>query len=507
MAKDKTYLTGFNQIRLPKLKGEVKITLHNPTTGKNEVVEGENIITNAVRDIYLNNYLGQADYNKTMPLWSNWFGGVLCYENAFTVDSQTGKPDPDDYFIQGEAVNSCVAHAGGSVIPTEHDDDLLRGSPTTSAFQYTATSVKQVWEWLPSHGNSNKNISAISLTHKDTGDAGIGTPYWAFQNFTPFVDIKSAGLENTTGALNKPDNINIQFDDNHGLFFHIGESTDVSVWNNLQTDKLTVCIRKLPYFKAGLYETVHADMEYEETFTVTLSFNLYANPCYWFDYENKKLWIFSNVTGWCAYSKTTINYAVIDCESEDVDSEGTIVSDDNDLMAMPMVRNASFSEIYNPNIVREGNYFYFPTSSGANYGNNVIAITPNLTGYKKINITNQADQTFLEFNATHQRYEFSTKCGGLILTEGQVFNGVKGYACQVLSQNEGNTHAISQPNKISTYTTPMYSQYYGYTQARHILACKMVNTSKWNLPTPVQKSASQSMAIEYTLTEVDPDEE
>ena len=52
MIKDKTYLTGFNQPKLPKLKGHVKITLHNCRTGKNEVVEGDNIITNAVNDIF-----------------------------------------------------------------------------------------------------------------------------------------------------------------------------------------------------------------------------------------------------------------------------------------------------------------------------------------------------------------------------------------------------------------------------------------------------------------------
>ena len=91
MAKDKTYLTGFNQIKLPKLKGKVKITLHNPTTGKTQIVEGENIVTNAVSDIYARNFMGAIDYTKTMPLWANWYGGVLCYENAFTVDQQTGE--------------------------------------------------------------------------------------------------------------------------------------------------------------------------------------------------------------------------------------------------------------------------------------------------------------------------------------------------------------------------------------------------------------------------------
>ena len=101
MIKDKTSLTGFNQVKIPKLKGHVKITLHNCRTGKNEVIEGENIITHAVRDIFANNQLGGIDYFKCMPLWSKWFGGVLCYENAFTIPQGQSAPDPDDYFIQG----------------------------------------------------------------------------------------------------------------------------------------------------------------------------------------------------------------------------------------------------------------------------------------------------------------------------------------------------------------------------------------------------------------------
>ena len=490
MIKDKTYLNGFNQVKFPKLKGHVKITLHNCRTGKNEVVEGDNIITNAVRDIFAKNWLGQVDYNKMMPLWANWFGGVLCYENAFAVEQGETDPDPDDYFIQGESVNACVAHAGGTVIPTEHDDDLLRGSPTRSAFTYTENSIKEVWEWLPSHGNSNKTISAISLTHKDTGDAGIGTPYYAFQNFSPFEEIKSSDL----GANNGNDNILTQYDDTHGLWFHIGDASETD-WRQ-ESNKLTVCVRKLPYLKAGLFETQHTDTTYERTFTVTLSFNLYLNPCYWFDYTNKKLWIFSNATGVYTASTTVINYAVIDCEDEEIDSQSTITSDASDLMALPITRNSSFDETYNPNIVRDGNYFYFPTSSGPSRGNNVLPMVPNLTGYKKINITNQSDQAALSYNAEHQRYDFSVKAGGLIITNGQVFNGSIGYPC-AQSMSTGVFNAVSSPDKVSSYFAPIYS-----TDARHILANKMVNTSKFNLPSPVQKTSNQSMAIEYTLTEV-----
>ena len=483
----------YGNLRLPKLKGHVKLTLHNCRTGKNEVIEGENIVTNAVADILANNYLSCVNAGSMMPLWSKWFGGVLAYTNLHPTVG--GVLDPDDYFPQDDVTNKLIAHAGDTT-PQDFSDDTRRGSPNTVLRVITENSVKQGWEWGTTQGNGI--ISALSLCHADVGNAGLGSDSNAFAALNPFADIKSASLEATVGDLTQADNICAMYDDSHGLFFHIGDSNNTTWRNNTSTNKLTVAIRKLPYFKTGLLETIHADTAYQREFTVTLTnFGLYANPCYWFDYENKKLWIFSNGTGWLTYDDDTINYAIIDCELESIDSEGTITSDDNDLMAIPFYRQSNGQEIYNPNIVRDGNYFYFPTSSGPNPGNNVIPVSPNLTGYKKININSQSDQEFIPFTETHQKFDFSTKCGGLLITNGQVVNGAAGYTCSPAVTAADTVRAISQPNKISTYATPLY-----LSGSRFILANKLVNTTKFNLNSSVEKNASKSMTIEYTLTEV-----
>lgn len=481
----------YGNLRLPKLKGHVKLTLHNCRTGKNEVIEGENIVTNAVADILANNYLSCVNAGSMMPLWSKWFGGVLAYTNLHPTVG--GVLDPDDYFPQDDVTNKLIAHAGDTA-PQDFSDDTRRGSPNTVLRVITENSVKQGWEWGTTQGNGI--ISSLSLCHADVGNAGLGSNSAAFAALNPFADVKSASLEATSGDLTQADNICTMYDDSHGLFFHIGDE-DNETWRNNETDELTVIIRKLPYFKTGLLETNHADTDYESSFTVTLNFDLYANPCYWFDYDNKKLWIFSNLTGNKTFSNTTINYAIIDCEGETVDSEGTIVSDDSDLMAISFYRDAGFQEIYNPNIVRDGNYFYFPTSSGPTWGNNVIGVNPNLTGYKKININSQSDQTFIPFTELQQKFDFSTKCGSLLITNGQVVNGGTGFTCARAVPDANTVRAISQPNKISTYATPLY-----LSGNRFILANKLVNTTKFNLNSSVEKNASKSMTIEYTLTEV-----
>ena len=68
MVRDYKRTEEFGMPKLPQLKGHVKLTLHNCKNGKNEIIEGENIVTNAVRDIFLNNSMGGVDYSMLLDL-------------------------------------------------------------------------------------------------------------------------------------------------------------------------------------------------------------------------------------------------------------------------------------------------------------------------------------------------------------------------------------------------------------------------------------------------------
>ena len=514
MIKDTYRLNGFNQVKFPKLKGHVKLTLHNCRTGKNEVYEGDNIITNAVRDIFANNYLGAIDYSKLMPLWSNWFGGILCYQNAFDEDPQTNKPYPDDYFPQGDDVNPVTAHAGATV-PQDFADDRKRGMPNTASQVFSDGVVKQAWEWGSTQGNGN--ISALSLTHADVGDCGLGSTSNAFGAFSPFDLIQGSQLPASDAGLNNKDNLFARYDDNHGLFFTIGDVGDFYFGRHTSfaTKKLTIYVRRLPYFKAGLFETMHADDTYQRVFTVeTSGATMYAQPSYYFDIEHKYLWIFYNNTSTCGttpgdywwngtWDNNTVNYFVVDCENEEIIDEGTIESDTNDLapLSMPRSVGAGYSETdfyVNACIVKEGNYVYFPT--GTINGEWTSYDKYRITGYKKINITNQADQSAITFNTTQNAFLSATKCGGLIINPGRVVNGGVGYSCNQ-QLNETN-RAFNDVNKVSFLAMPIGVGNQSGTLPRYLAANKMVNTSKWNLPSSIQKTSSQSMTIEYTLQEV-----
>lgn len=526
LIKETRELTGFNTPKLPKLKGHVKVTLKNVHNRKTEVIEGDNIVTNAVRDIMANNYLGAIDYGKlfgTDGLWKKWYGGVLCYTNphpTITVDDEEVL-DPDNYYPKADSTNHLTAHAGQTAIDPNHDDDLRRGNPTSAAFVYSDDSVKQVWEWGTTHGNGT--ISALSLTHSDTGDAGLGSDTYAFQQFQPLESIAVSSLPAGTYGIDQKDNFVTQFDNNHGLYFHIGEPSEYYATHvGFETQKISVYIRKIAFLKAGLYDTQNGRMDNQKVVTVTTSITFFCNPSFYFDYTNKRLWLFTNATAITnrgrvsSYSNSVISYSVLDLSDLDNVTEyahGTITSDTSNIALLCMSCNDSNdwsnSRRWFYNIMKIGDYFYFPTSNGWTNppeGNGLWFM--NCTGYKKINFSNQADQSTISFLTAKDVFSSPIGGGDFIINSGRVSNGLIGYTCASQYQPpaggglELTMNSFCQPNKPVSFLNWVGNQPIQNVQ-RYIYANKMLNTTLFNLPNPITKSASQAMTVEYTLTEVE----
>lgn len=495
MIKDKYELKGFSAPKMPKLKGHVKLILRDHKTGKVEVSEGDNIVTNAVADIFTNNYLGGIDYSKMMPLWQKWFGGVLCFEQAHA------NLDADKYYLNPDSTQHLVAHAGQTAIDPNHDDDVSRGNPTQSAYVETENSIKMVWEWGTTHGNGT--IRALSLTHSDTGSYGTGSESYDFQNnFTPYEALNQTTNFWTARSTSYKDvsSVMAMYDDSHGLAFY-RDSDDSS-----GTDLLNVYIRKLAYSKAGLYQTLTASDNLQRTFQIQLPFTLYAQPYYYFEPSTKYLWIFHNLTGVASYDNDDIKYCKIDCENEELVDlgsgvyYGTITSDTQDIAPLGII-DMEFA-----NILRDGDYFYFPTAtnpvmSGA-YDNRGSYVT----GYKKINLSNISEQESIEFNEV-QKVSQSLTGKGILINNGRVINGVTGYTCKpfyTITNTRVRNLFLSSPNNPSTFAqfhkSDGYSAMMGTPQ--YILANKMLLTTKFNLQSAITKTSGQSMTVEYTLQEV-----
>lgn len=514
MIKEKIELNGFGGRKLPIFKGHCKITLHNCRNGKNEVIEGDNIVTNAVRDLFARNYLGAVDYSKLMPLWSKWFGGILVFEQAHTLNA-------DNYFCKPDNENHLFAHAGNAAIDAEHDDDLTRGNPVTPAFTFSDNAVKQVWEWGTTRANvpDGRYIRSLALTHSDTGNAGLGLNTYAFQNYEPLEIINGSALGVARSEIPNDDNIYAKYDDNRGICFMIGDAGEYTSDHAVfETNKITVQVKRFPFRKTGLYDlydvpSLAGSASLFVTRTITTGITFYCNPAFYFDQTNKRLWLFSNITGTNqAFSKNTIYYTIIDLSDLSNVTEyahGTIISDANDLAPVSLFKNTI-------GIFNDGSYWYFPTGSNGSYEG---APYIDCTGYKKINVTNNADQSVLSFGSHQIKFTSPIGSAGMLFsnggtqgdTNGRVMNGSSGFVCKnpltswagsYGGSRETSSIVYATPNEISSFAMCIGNGAQYHTIPRYIVANKLVNTTLFNLPTPVQKTSSQSMTIEYTISEV-----
>ena len=526
--RDNHSMQDIRGLQIPKLKGHVKITLHNCRTGKNEVVEGDNIVTNAVSKLWADNYMGALSTSSMLSLWEKWFGGVLCFENAHPLNN--GVLDPDDFYPQADSTNHLTAHAGQTAIDVDHDDDLARGNPVKASYIKTASSIKQVFEWSTTHGNGI--VSALALTHSDVGSYGLGSASYHFRNsFAPFAQIGSIGAIPT--SLASANSIFAQYDENHSLWFHISTANDYSYTNTLKrsgTKYITLIIRRLPYSKVGLIEkvatvggtnVVSADTDSPTVIEIETNVTFYNQPSYYFDYENKKLWLFTNITGTGrSHDSSNIHYTVLDLSdltNVTEDDYGTIQSDTANLAPTGMEHT---SDAYNPsvainaNVNKIGNCFYFPTTSGASWsGARYTRDYFYINGFKKIDFTDQSSQEQISFSSSAQPQLRPYMAGGEFLVgSGYVCNGTTGYPCVEQFGDTGwnatpsaiswATHAFNEPQRPSSVFNAIGGCSGSSNEPRYIYANKLLLSTKYNLPTSIQKSSNQSMIVEYTLQEV-----
>ena len=488
---------------LPKLKGKVKITLHNPKTGKNEIIEAENLVTNAIYDIFANNIMGGLDYNALTPIWSKWFGGVLAFEQAHTLSA-------DNYYPQSDSSNHLFAHAGDQAPATAAivQEDLTRGAPTRTVA--TDGQIMQAWEWSPSQGNSgDRYIRSLALTHKDVGNVGLGNDSSAFAAFSPFDIVSGSQLSAITTSLDGALNVFAKYDSHHGLAFYIGTEGEYKAGKTkFSTNQITVYIKLTGYEEFGLFDKADPVMTNVRKFTVTTSVTFYNQPAFYFDYTNKKLWLFTNYTSTYTFDDTAVNYTAIDCETGTEDSHGTITKLEVSEKFAPVSWDRTGGNSYNEpnfyNIVKNGDYLYFYiTSLAAGDWNMNNSDSNPYTGFKKVNITNLADQADILFNSSITHPRGGMACGGLVVHDGSLINGAAGYKCgYVFPYGSGYQSAVvNNPNEISSFLMPFGNG--GYNIPRRIIALKPVCTTLFNLPNPAQKTSAQSMVIEYTLTEAD----
>lgn len=149
------------------IKGHTKIELMDVHTGKKEVVEHDNMITNAVHDLCNPPYplfpsemqVPVINYNK--PLIESLFGGIMLWEDSLNDDA-------DDYvFPHGVGCTGYACNKANSGV------NNMMGTYNASESGYQSDgSHKKVWDF--STAQANGIISSLSLVPTMTGNMGWG---------------------------------------------------------------------------------------------------------------------------------------------------------------------------------------------------------------------------------------------------------------------------------------------------------------------------------------------
>lgn len=457
----------------PKLKGHLRIELKDSRGRAVKTIEGDNMITDALKDIFAANYCGAMDYRKFLPLYSKMLGGVLCFgSNTLDVTSEGAAKD---YFIPDNSTHPVIAHAGQTASSYGQADDVTRGIPLDTSMIVQDGAVTLAWEWGSAAGNGT--IYSLGLTHSDVGDAGTGSSSQAFQAMKPCINA-SFGLPFTHNV-----------DINNTVLFVGSDGYGYRFWTSNQT----VTITKIPlaYEKTGLVALPpFTDTTQNETHNVTTTTN-YGNyrPYYCYDKANHKLWLFYN----------TSNSRAVKVEEIDL-STYTATNHDSSFSNL----DASVGALYN----------YFPLQAPFDNGfvylrlNRTTGLTYQCNGFLKIQLSSVANQTELDALVVPFGGIFETGASGKVIAGKQfVINNNALYPC---STDDG--YGATGIENVTTF--PFTEDRTGLAklggqfvhnnngQVYYVAVSKFYLASKYNLPTPITKQNSQSMVITYTLTEV-----
>ena len=475
MIHDFTRKSHVGRFDFPNLKGHLRIDLKDARGNVVKSIEGDNMITDALKDIFASNYCGAMDYRKLLPLYSKMLGGVLCFgTNTLDVTSEGAAKD---YFIPDNSTHPVIAHAGQTESSYGQADDVTRGRPLDTSMIVQDGAVTLAWEWGSAAGNGT--IYSLGLTHADVGDAGTGSNSQAFQAMTPCINANFEALSFTHGGADINNMVMFVGSDGYGYRF----------W----TSNTTVTITKIPlaYEETGLVaQPPFTDNSLNETHNVTVTTNFGANrPYYCYDKTNHKLWLFYNTS-----NSRTVYVEVIDLSTYTATNKSSDFSN-LDAAVGPLYAYFPLQAPFDNGFV----YLKKAHTTGQNWQNN---------GLLKIQLSSVANQTELDALVIPFGGLFETGASGKVIAGKQfVVNNNVLYPC-----TSGDWFTGSNPENITAFPftegrgglAKLGGQfsYNNTNQFYYVTASKFYLASKYNLPSPITKQNSQSMVITYTLTEV-----
>lgn len=467
----------------PILKGDVKMTLKNVHNGKTEVFEKHNLVTNALSDIFGKNYGGLVNYNSFADLYKTYLGGVLVFASA--LDS-----DPTNYGIPAYTSNPVTAHAGQTHL-TSQNDDTTRGNPDDSATVLTSGSTKMVWEWGTNAGNGS--IASLGLTHSDVGSFGCGSRSdganpTCLQSLNPFADV---GLLSRNYSYRNNSDAVLAINNNVAYNFYLVDATTVKIYKtpiNCTKFKLQggSMLPLTDYTSTPITATIASCTRYD------------AGDCYYhFDFTADTLTLFRVPTE--GGERMLVDVISL--------TDGTVTSSYFDVSGAKLWKfhvkgglgqdNRYFS-VPTQAIINNGNIFVYGYTSDSRIANKMFRIKlSNTADQQEVDTSGFNGFTYISNSTGYSRIgERFVSLGEIIVHDSFLINGDKAF--QVASKDTSYATGASYYEK-ENISSPVF----GLNASMNMVSVtKLYLATKWTLDSAVTKNASQSMTVEYTLTEV-----
>lgn len=181
-----------------QIKGTTKIELTDVNTGKVEVYENQNMVTNALADIFKPLGLSKKPsrfFKDFVPYYQTLLGGILCFDTDIEENPENYFPPTNaklvgcaSYGIQNNTTNTC---RGGF-------------NQTESEINLKDRYVKYVYDFATSQANGT--IASVCLTHKNGGFTSYGYKDTVYTTgYPPMQSIAEDSLQyvypSYTGAL------------------------------------------------------------------------------------------------------------------------------------------------------------------------------------------------------------------------------------------------------------------------------------------------------------------
>lgn len=473
------------------IKGRATIELVN-ADGTKEVVKHDNMVTNALADLF-RSYRGEVVpglklSNLDDDFVKNFFGGILLFNEKLNTDA-------DDYMIPTTKVTGFAGQTSYSGL------DVARGScnDTESGLQPDG-SYKLVWDF--STAQSNGSIQSVALCPKIMGEIGVSDTIQGSERKI---------YNNLAFSANKP------YDDNSYLLADTGsDNYTAGVYNSYLrivavigdfayaistsfTDVYKTLVLKLYRFNIGLKKIGLGSKIGRATYIDSIDITLPAEMksvmqkglSFTYDAEKNVLIAF----GLGTYNVTT-KQGIVYCEINlsdysvvqksfanttpySIEGSGTISADSDTLYVY-----IDETHIYVIAKVQLVGYYMYIIDRNDNTNINVVTYAGEALVCKII-IPMYRNKNVFVFAASgiSGNYEI------------YVVDKKTGVAKKTNSKNFGN---VCSPLRINDAVFAKLDRYLGY----RIVMNPFILTTKNNLDETITKTSSQTMKITYTLTEV-----